>query len=163
MRTHGHKSNRSKRGGPCGTRSKAPRDRGRDGPPNLGPPNPWSWVPPARGSQVPRSPDRSGRGSRRSAVRSIGVMNLKGGSGKTTTALSLAVRAAMRDLRVLLIDGDPQANATMTMLDGQPVEDPTIGHVLLDQAEAHEAIRATRVQGSTSSPPMPSSPTPRSC
>lgn len=80
-------------------------------------------------------------------MRSIGVVNLKGGSGKTTTALSLAVGAAMRDLRVLLIDGDPQANATMTMLDGQPVEDPTIGHVLLDQAEAHEAIRATRVQG----------------
>ena len=79
-------------------------------------------------------------------MRSIGVVNLKGGSGKTTTALSLAVGAAMRDRRVLLIDGDPQANATMTMLDGQPVEDPTLGHVLLDQASAAEAIRPTRVE-----------------
>jgi chromosome partitioning protein len=80
-------------------------------------------------------------------VRSIGVVNLKGGSGKTTTALSLAVGAALRDRRILLIDGDPQANATMTMLDGQPAEDPTLGHVLLDQADAAEAIRPTRVGG----------------
>jgi chromosome partitioning protein len=80
-------------------------------------------------------------------VRSIGVANLKGGSGKTTTALALAVGAALRNLRVLLIDGDPQANASMTMLDGQPAEDPTLGHVLLDQARAVEAIRPTRVEG----------------
>jgi chromosome partitioning protein len=74
-------------------------------------------------------------------------VNLKGGSGKTTTALSLAVGAAMRDLRILLVDADPQANASMTMLDGQPVDDPTLGHVLLDQAGAKEAIRPTRVGG----------------
>jgi chromosome partitioning protein len=80
-------------------------------------------------------------------VRSIGVVNLKGGSGKTTTALTLAVGAAMRELRVLLIDGDPQANASMTMLDGQPAEDPTLGHVLLDQARVSEAIRPTRIEG----------------
>jgi chromosome partitioning protein len=80
-------------------------------------------------------------------VRSIGVVNLKGGSGKTTTALTLAVGAALRDLRVLLIDGDPQANASMTMLDGKPADDPTLGHVLLDQARAVEAIRPTRVGG----------------
>jgi chromosome partitioning protein len=80
-------------------------------------------------------------------VRSIGVVNLKGGSGKTTTALSLAVGAAMRGLRVLLIDGDPQANASMTMLDGRPAEDPTLGHVLLDQARAADSIRPTRVEG----------------
>ena len=78
-------------------------------------------------------------------MRSIGVVNLKGGSGKTTTALCLAVGAASHDRRVLLIDADAQANATMTMLDGQPVEDPTLGHVLLDQASAAEAIRPTRV------------------
>jgi chromosome partitioning protein len=80
-------------------------------------------------------------------VRSIGVVNLKGGSGKTTTALSLAVAAAMRDLRVLLIDADPQANASMTLLDGQAVEAPTLGHVLLGQAGAAEASRTTRVEG----------------
>lgn len=80
-------------------------------------------------------------------MRSIGVVNLKGGSGKTTTALTLAVGASMRDLRVLLIDSDPQANASMTMLDGNPVDGPTLGHVLMDQAKAHEAIRPTRAEG----------------
>jgi len=80
-------------------------------------------------------------------MRSIAVVNLKGGSGKTTTALCLAVGAAARDLRVLLIDADPQANASMTMLDGNPPDDPTLGHVLLDQADVMEAIRPTRVEG----------------
>jgi chromosome partitioning protein len=80
-------------------------------------------------------------------MRSIAVVNLKGGSGKTTTALCLAVGAAMRDLRVLLIDADSQGNATMTMLDGHPPDEPTLGHVLLDQADITEAIRPTRVEG----------------
>jgi chromosome partitioning protein len=79
--------------------------------------------------------------------RSIAVVNLKGGSGKTTTALSLAVGAVQRGVRVLLIDGDPQANATMTMLDGQEVNGPTIGDLLLAQVEAGEAIRRTRLEG----------------
>src|SRR4051794_19642178 len=60
--------------------------------------------------------------------------------------MSLAIGAAMRGLRVLLIDGDPQANATMTMLDGQPADDSTLGHVLLVQARAVEAVRPTRVE-----------------
>jgi chromosome partitioning protein len=80
-------------------------------------------------------------------MRSLGVVNLKGGSGKTTTALCLAVGAAMRSLHVLLIDSDPQANATMIMLDGKPAHGPTLGNVLLDQVGAHEAIESTRVGG----------------
>lgn len=81
-------------------------------------------------------------------MRSIAVVNLKGGSGKTTTALCLAVglaRRLSRQRRVLLIDGDPQANATMTMLDGREPDSPTLGDVLLDEAGAGEAIRPTRV------------------
>lgn len=79
-------------------------------------------------------------------MRSIAIVNLKGGSGKTTTALSLAVGSARRKRRVLLIDSDPQANASLTMLDGATAAEPTLGHVLLDQAEALEAIRPSRVK-----------------
>jgi chromosome partitioning protein len=78
-------------------------------------------------------------------MRSIGVVNLKGGSGKTTSALCLAVGAAFQQQRVLLIDSDPQSNASLVMLDGEPAEEPTLSHVLLDQADAREAIRSTRV------------------
>jgi chromosome partitioning protein len=79
-------------------------------------------------------------------VRTIAVVNLKGGSGKTTTALSLALGFAGRKQRVLLIDADASSNASMTMLDGATVEEPTLGHVLLDQAGAIEAIRPSRVK-----------------
>ena len=42
----------------------------------------------------------------------IGVMNFKGGSGKTTTSAHLAQRLALRGYRVLAIDLDPQASLT---------------------------------------------------
>jgi chromosome partitioning protein len=79
-------------------------------------------------------------------VRTIAVVNLKGGSGKTTTALCLAVGFARRKRRVLLIDADPQANATMTMLDGAAPDAPTLGDVLLDECGAADAIRPSRVR-----------------
>ena len=81
------------------------------------------------------------------ARRTIAVVNLKGGSGKTTTSLSLAACAAARALRVLLIDGDPQGNSTMVMLEGQEPPGPTIADVLLGKAQAPQAIAPTRIKG----------------
>jgi chromosome partitioning protein len=80
-------------------------------------------------------------------MRSIAVVNLKGGSGKTTTALCLAVGLAKHGLRTLLVDADSQGNASMTMLDGATAEPPTLGNVLLGQGGIEEAIRTTRVEG----------------
>jgi chromosome partitioning protein len=80
-------------------------------------------------------------------MRSIAVANWKGGSGKTTTALCLAVGMARRGLRTLLIDADSQGNASLTMLDGEAAASPTLGDVLLGRADADEAIRPTRAGG----------------
>ena len=80
-------------------------------------------------------------------MRSIAVVNLKGGSAKTTTALCLAVGMALRRLRVLLVDADSQGNASLTMLDGESASPPTLGNVLLGQSDPEDAIRPTRVGG----------------
>ena len=46
-------------------------------------------------------------------MRTVAVMNGKGGSGKTTTTISLAAVLAERGLRSLVVDLDPQASASL--------------------------------------------------
>ena len=81
-------------------------------------------------------------------MRTIAALSLKGGVGKTTLAVNLAVGLAARlpkRKRLLLVDADPQANATLTMLDGQEPDEPTLGEVLQGDVSASEAIRPSRV------------------
>lgn len=80
-------------------------------------------------------------------MRTIAWISEKGGTAKTTSAINTAVGLAKRGGRVLLIDTDPQANASLVLLAGEPAGPPTLADVLLGHADATDAIRPTRTAG----------------
>ena len=76
----------------------------------------------------------------------LAVANQKGGVGKTTTAVNVAAYIAARDRPVLLVDVDPQGNATVG-LGLQRDRAPGLYEVLAGACEAREAICETAVPG----------------
>ncbi|MGH9316796.1 MAG: ParA family protein [Thermoanaerobaculia bacterium] len=69
----------------------------------------------------------------------IAVANQKGGVGKTTTAVNLAAGLALAERRTLLIDLDPQGNATTGLGVDKNSLQRTIYHVLLEGIRVEEA------------------------
>lgn len=79
--------------------------------------------------------------------RVIAIANQKGGVGKTTTAVNLSACLAELGKRVLLIDIDPQGNATSGIGVDRKRLKASVYDVLLDEMPLLEAVVETRVRG----------------
>ncbi len=79
--------------------------------------------------------------------RVIAIVNQKGGVGKTTTAVNLATALAAAHVPVLLIDFDPQGNASTGLGIDQRQRGTGIYQVVLDEVPLASAIQSTAIPG----------------
>ena len=86
----------------------------------------------------------------------LAVVNQKGGVGKTTTAVNLAASLAVAEKRCLLVDLDPQGNASSGVgIPRDQTDRATVYHALLGEADVRSALRSTEVPNLTVLPSDP--------
>jgi chromosome partitioning protein len=80
-------------------------------------------------------------------TRILAIVNQKGGVGKTTTTINLAAALALKGQSVLMIDLDPQGNASTGLGVSKNAPDQNIFDVFVDGASLQSVIQATTVEG----------------
>ena len=76
----------------------------------------------------------------------ICIANQKGGVGKTTTAINLSASLAVAEKRTLLVDCDPQGNATNGVgIDKEAVREKNLYHALIDKIPIEETVFSTDI------------------
>lgn len=77
--------------------------------------------------------------------KTIAIANQKGGVGKTTTAINLAAYLALAGRRVLVVDCDPQANATSGLGINKRELEQSVYNLLLNETPSQELLRKTEI------------------
>jgi chromosome partitioning protein len=102
-------------------------------------------VPGLANLELPTPPQTNVRSGRGGVV--VGIANQKGGVGKTTTTVSLAAALAERGVRTLVVDLDPQGNATTGLGLRAEEGDPSTYGVLVEDVPLLAAVQETAVPG----------------
>jgi chromosome partitioning protein len=102
-------------------------------------------VPGLANLELPTRPEPNVRSEPGAVI--VGIANQKGGVGKTTTTVSLAAALAQRGIRTLVIDLDPQGNATTGLGLRAEEGDPSTYGVLVEDVPLLDAVQHTDVPG----------------